>query len=219
MNIYIKRCKLLLAALLLTCCNIAEAQKAGDVITVKREEADKYFRQTEIPDEVFKRMLGKSYPRGCSVKRTDLRYLRLLHVNKEGKTQVGEMVCNKAISADLIEIFSYLYHAGYPIERMVLIDDYGANDERSMEANNTTCFCYRLMTGSKNRVSKHGMGMAVDLNPKDNPYVKSGTIKPKGAKLPPAIDKSSLPYQLFIGKGFSGGGNWKTIKDYQHFER
>lgn len=219
MNIYIIRCRLLLTALLLTCCPIAEAQKAGDVITVTPRDEARYFYSAEIPDEVFQRMQGKSFPKTCTVKRSDLRYLRVLHYNRNGETQVGEMVCNKAVSADLIDIFRRLYDARYPIERMVLIDEYGADDERSMEANNTSCFNFRLMTGSTTRVSKHGLGMAVDLNPLYNPYVKGKTVKPKGAKLPPEITRSSLPYRLFTKHGFKWGGAWKSLKDYQHFEK
>lgn len=216
-RIYIIMCMLALTAAVKP--NISMAQKAGEVINVKPAEADRYFYVQEIPDEVFARMQGKSFPKNCTVKRSDLHYLRVLHINKKGKTQVGEMVCNKSISADLIDIFRKLYKAQYPIERIVLIDEYGADDEKSMEANNTTCFNYRMITGSTTKVSKHGMGLAVDLNPFDNPYIKGKVIKPKGAKRKPDITKSSLPYRLFTEHGFRWGGNWKSLKDYQHFEK
>lgn len=71
------------------------AQKAGDVLPECRTEAEarqraaRYFTGEEIPDEVFRRMRGKSFPAGCTVKRSDLRYLRMLHRNREGRTQVG----------------------------------------------------------------------------------------------------------------------------------
>lgn len=212
---------MLLSAISTSAQKVGEATnvKAGTVISVKTDEADKYFYSQPIPDDVFRRMQGKSFPKHCTIKRSDLRYLHVLHINKEGKAQVGEMVCNKAISADLIDIFRQLYDARYPIERMVLIDEYGADDERSMAANNTTCFNFRLVTGSRTKVSKHGLGMAVDLNPFDNPYVKDKVIKPHGAKKQPDITRSSLPYRLFTQHGFRWGGNWKTLKDYQHFEK
>jgi hypothetical protein len=195
------------------------AQKAGDIINVKPADEEKYFYAQQIPDEVFKRMQGRSFPKNCTVKRSELRYLRVLHINKNGKTQVGEMVCSKSISADLIDIFRKLYKARYPIERMVLVDDYDADDEKSMEANNTTCFNFRMITGSTTKVSKHGMGLAVDLNPFDNPYIKGKVIKPKGAKRQPEITRTSLPYRLFTEHGFRWGGAWKSLKDYQHFEK
>lgn len=200
-------------------CISSSAQKAGDVIDIKQDEVAKYFYATPIHDEVFQRMQGKSFPKNSTTKRSDLRYIKVLHINKDGKTQVGEMVCHKNISADLIDIFRKLYEAHYPIERMALIDDYDANDEKSMAANNTSCFNFRFVTGSRTKVSKHGMGVAVDLNPFDNPYVKGKIVKPHGAKRQPAITLSSLPYRLFTQHGFRWGGNWKTLKDYQHFEK
>lgn len=209
------------------------AQKAGDVLPECRTEAEarqraaRYFTGEEIPDEVFRRMRGKSFPAGCTVKRSDLRYLRMLHRNREGRTQVGEMVCNKAIAGDLLRIFRRLYEEGYRIERMMLIDDYGADDERSMAANNTSCFNFRLVTGSRTRVSKHGMGMAVDINPLYNPYVKGKVVKPAASrpytrdrgKVPMAIQRGDVCHRLFTRHGFSWGGAWRSLKDYQHFEK
>ncbi len=218
-RIYIIMCMLALIPGISPLHTDVMAQKAGDIINVKPADEEKYFYAQQIPDEVFKRMHGKSFPKNCTIKRSDLRYLHVLHINKKGKTQVGEMVCNKSISADLIDIFRKLYKARYPIERMVLVDDYDADDEKSMEANNTTCFNFRMITGSTTKVSKHGMGLAVDLNPLDNPYIKGKVIKPKGAKRQPEITRTSLPYRLFTEHGFRWGGAWKSLKDYQHFEK
>ena len=198
------------------------AWKAGAIVSVKAVERygmDRCFTSEPIPDAVFERMKGKSYPDGCLVKRSELRYLRVLHIDFEGKTHLGEMVCNESIAADLVDIFRQLYAARYPIERMVLVDDYDADDEKSMEANNTTCFNFRMITGSSTKVSKHGMGLAVDLNPFDNPYIKGKVIKPKGAKRQPEITRTSLSYRLFTEHGFRWGGAWKSLKDYQHFEK
>lgn len=177
-------------------------------------------------------MRGKSFGSNCTVKRSELRYLRLLHRNMKGETQVGEMVCNKLIANDLIDIFRKLYQAHYRIERMVLIDDYDADDNRSMNANNTSCFNFRYMTGSTSRISLHGMGLAVDINPLYNPYVsRSGAVSPAKGK-PYAVRKAGvhkslddiiirqgdLCHRLFTQRHFIWGGAWKGLKDYQHFE-
>lgn len=207
----------------IACFLSVHAQKAGDVISVKPKDVPHYFTSSPIPDSVFQRMKGKSFGANCTVSRSSLRYLRVLHCNADGKTQVGEMVCNKAIAADLIDIFRQLYDAHYRIVRMVLIDDYDADDERSMTANNTSCFNFRIMTGSKtNRVSKHGMGLAVDINPRYNPYVKGNKVSPSNAgkyATNPEITRKDLCYRLFTQHGFKWGGAWRTLKDYQHFER
>ncbi len=186
------------------------------------------FSSEEISDEIFARMQGKSFPEECTTSREDLRYLRLAYKDKEGEPHEGEMVCNAAIADKLIDIFRQLYEADYPIERMSLVDDYDADDEMSMSANNTSCFNFRFVSGTT-RVSEHGKGMAVDLNPLYNPYVrgKDGSIIEPAAGTEYAdrtkdfdykIDKEDLAYRLFTENGFTWGGSWKSVKDYQHFE-
>ena len=128
--------------LLMVCSSVATAQTMQG------------FSIQEISDSVFARMQGKSFPAHCTVKRSDLRYLQVLHVDAEGETHRGEMVCNKAIAEDLLEIFQELYRQRYPIERMRLIDDYDADDEQSMRDNNSSSFCYRVVEGST-KLSKH----------------------------------------------------------------
>ena len=113
---------------------------AGTVVTERDVAAygiDKCFVAEEISDAVFARMWNKSYKTNCTVPRSELRYLRVLHRDNKGRILLGEMVCNQAIANDLVEIFRELYKAAYPIERMVLIDEYDADDERSMEQNNS----------------------------------------------------------------------------------
>ena len=189
------------------------------------------FSTQPIPDSVFHRMQGRSWPEGCTIRRADLRYLRLTHVDAESKEHVGEMVCNKAIANDLIEIFKELYRQKYPIQRIRLIDDYEAVDERSMRDNNSSCFCYRKVSGTT-KLSKHAMGMAVDINTLYNPYVRTGKdgrriVEPATATkyvdrrktFPYKIVKGDLLYRLFVQHGFKWGGSWRTMKDWQHFEK
>lgn len=189
------------------------------------------FSAQPIPDSVFHRMQGRSWPEGCIIRRADLRYLRLTHVDAESKEHVGEMVCNKAIANDLIEIFKELYRQKYPIQRIRLIDDYEAVDERSMRDNNSSCFCYRKVSGTT-KLSKHAMGMAVDINTLYNPYVRTGKdgrriVEPATATkyvdrrktFPYKIVKGDLLYRLFVQHGFKWGGSWRTMKDWQHFEK
>lgn len=175
-------------------------------------------------------MQGVSMPKDCPVKRSELRYLKILHVTTDGTTKTGEMICNKSIANDLIDIFRELYKARYVIERIELIDNYGASDDKSMEANNTSCFNFRYMTGSTSRISKHGLGLAIDINPRYNPYVKGNKVSPNSSRpyaynrssrkdIPQKIDRNDLCYKLFIKHGFRWGGAWKSIQDYQHFEK
>lgn len=189
-----------------------------------------YFSQQEIPDTVFVRMMGKSFAEGCTIPREELRYLRVLHYNKEGQELKGELVCHQSIADDLLDIFLELYKAKYPIERMVLIDEYDADDEASMQANNTSAFNFRPVSGM-HRLSRHATGMAIDINPLYNPLVKhrlgQTRVYPSNAttyidrtkEFPYKIVKGDLCYRLFKQHGFRWGGEWKNSKDYQHFEK
>lgn len=202
-----------------------QEEKADMDSTISSED----FYISEITDELFDRMKGKSYKDDCNVPREDLRYIHILHKDLEGNTCEGEMVCHKIIAQDLLEIFEELYLNDYPIERMVLIDEYGADDETSMTANNSSCFNYRVISHTT-KISKHGLGIAVDINPLYNPYTKivDGTriVEPaagepyldREADFPYKIDEDDLCYKLFIEHGFEWGGSWTSAKDYQHFE-
>lgn len=180
------------------------------------------FSASTIPDAVFNKMQGKSFPKGCKTKRSDLRYITLLFVDEKGNTQHGELICNKQIASDIIAIFRELYKQKYPIHSVRLVDEYDGNDEKSMEANNTSSFNYRLT--SNGTLSKHARGMAIDVNPLWNPCIhisdrNAGKIEPSNAKRQHVIDKNDLCYKLFTKHGFKWGGAWRSLKDYQHFEK
>ena len=201
------------------------------LMTVAQTATDSTFLATAIPDSVWTRMQGKTYHQNAYIQRSDLRYLRLHYVDFEGEERVGEMVCNRAIADDLLDIFRQLFEARYPIERIQLPDDFDADDERQMRANNTSCFCFRVIKGSS-KLSAHAQGLAVDLNPLYNPCVKTrrdGTLFIQPSTAAPYVDRSrcfahkidrqDLAYRLFIQHGFSWGGAWRSSKDYQHFEK
>ena len=184
------------------------------------------FSSTSIPDSVAARMRGVSYPADAEIRLVELRYLQLSYIDFEGCPQVGEMVCNQAVAEDLVAIFRALYDARYPIRSMRLIDDFDGDDEASMEADNTSCFNYRRKTGMKS-LSKHALGLAVDVNPLENPYVRGSRVRPAGSAsfadrsrdFPHKIDRNDLCYKLFREHGFSWGGTWRSVQDYQHFEK
>ncbi len=207
--------------------------KAGETVSATEVEQfgeTRCFEAVEIPDNVWKRMQGKTYKPNSDIERKDLRYLRLLHWDYDQRIHLGEMVCNAAIAHELVDIFRQLYQARYPIGRMVLPDNYGADDELQMRDNNTSCFCYRPISGTS-KLSKHALGLAVDLNTLYNPYVgKRGgkrIVQPSTAQAYAdrskafhyKIDKNDLAYRLFTSYGYTWGGSWQTMKDYQHFEK
>ena len=166
-----------------------------------------------------------------AVHAVELDTLTVQHIDANGKTQQGTIICNKAITQDLREIFAELYRQKYPIERIRPISEYDNDDERSMRANNTSCYCYRVVEGSS-KLSKHAQGLAIDINPLYNPCVKrkkDGTLLIQPATGKPYVNRSKsfkykitsqdLCYRLFVQHGFRWGGNWRSLKDYQHFEK
>ena len=199
-------------------------------LSVQSQNHSKGFSVQEIPDSVWNIMQGKTYQPNPVIKRSDLRYLKVMHWDYDEREHQGELICNKIIADKLIAIFQELYQQHYPIEKIRLPEEYDADDNRQMEDNNTSCFCFRTVSGRKN-LSYHARGLAIDINPLYNPYIrtqKDGTriIQPKTATpwcdrkkdFQYKISKGDLCHKLFLQNGFIWGGSWKTQKDYQHFE-
>lgn len=183
------------------------------------------FISQPIPAEIQERMIGNSMPNDIPVPFEALRYLVIPYYDYDGQIQIGEMVCNKDIAKDVLVIFRDLFVARYQINSIRLVDDFDGSDDLSMMANNTSCFNYRTLKGTR-RLSKHASGLAIDLNPLQNPYVRGSRVMPPAAKdcvdrnkaFPHMIDKKDFAYQLFRSHGFVWGGSWMG-KDYQHFEK
>lgn len=209
------------------------SRRPADTVSMRQVEqfgVDRWFYVKEIDAEVFARIYGRSYKHDCTVPLSDLRYLRALHYDADGRILVGEMVCNKAISDDVAAVLRALFEARYPIERMVLIDEYDADDERSMAADNSSSFNFRYISGT-DKLSNHSYGMAVDINPLYNPYVRERngvTIVEPACGEPYAdrdrdfvykIERGDICYREFVKRGFVWGGDWTSLKDYQHFEK
>ena len=188
------------------------------------------FYYYELDDVLIERITGMSYPTEGSdiIGYDDLRYIRILHYDFDGVVQQGELMANVRVADELLEIFYELYEAKYPLTSVKLVGDFGEpfDDGRSMAANNTSMFCYRFVTGTK-KLSRHGYGGAIDINPRLNPYIDGDRIVPEnGIKYadrslgePGMIDHDDLCYQLFIEHGWTWGGDWSGDKDYQHFSK
>ncbi|MCI8326855.1 MAG: M15 family metallopeptidase, partial [Lachnospiraceae bacterium] len=140
-----------------------------------------------------------------------------------------ELIVNHTIAEKVLEIMKELYNYQYPIEKMILIDEYQADDESSMSDNNTSAFNYRVIAGTS-RLSKHGQGLAIDINPRYNPCVKieqdvtivepenGAEFADRNQEFSYKIDANDFCCQLFKKYGFVWGGDWNSLKDYQHFE-
>lgn len=184
-----------------------------------------------VDDDVYNRIIGQSYVENENIGLSDLRYLKMLHYNFDHQIQVGEMICNAAIAEDVINVFREFYEMEYEIYSMYLIDNFwtgdgGSSDTASIDVNNTSCFCYRAVTGGGN-LSNHAYGRAIDINPQQNPYVNDGYCSHENAQQyierygqdPHMVMPGDTWYNTFAKYGFSWGGDWDNPKDYQHFEK
>lgn len=189
---------------------------------------DAFFWVEEISDAVFSRMEGASYGPDCTVPREDLRYVRVLYVDAEGTSHVGELVVNARVADEVCDIFRQLYDAKFPIRKMRLVDDYGGSDEDSCADGNTSAFNYRNIPGT-GVISNHSYGLAIDINTFENPYYipEENHIWPPEAAAyldrtlddPYMIHPGDTCYELFTSHGWQWGGDWATPLDYQHFEK
>lgn len=154
----------------------------------------------------------------------DLRILSLSHWNYAGSVSTGKLVVAAGLANQVVDIFRDLYEAGFPIERMELVDKYDGDDDKSMAANNTSAFNCRLVTGGST-YSEHSYGRAIDINPLVNPYVKGSTVLPpagsayvdRSLDAPGMIHAEDEVVQAFAARGWIWGGSWSSLKDYQHF--
>ena len=180
-----------------------------------------------LPNEISEKIRGRSWKENCPVPLCDLAYVKVSHWNLKNEISSGELIYHKNLAPEIIEIFKELFDAQFPIEKLVLIDTYDANDDLSMADNNSSAFCSREKTGKPGTFSNHSYGGTIDLNPLFNPYVTEDTILPKGAEkfcnreqdIPGLIKEGDCCFQAFIKRGYTWGGNWKSLKDYQHFEK
>lgn len=226
----------------------SEQTNSTDRVTYKEG-----FYYEPLTDKVKERITGISYPvsetdaqdlavpavnllaEGDSpaISYGDLCYVSVLHYDFNGEVQTGELICNKKIAQDFLEIFYELYLNEYQIEKIRLIDEYNGDDTASMSDNNTSCFNYRVVDGTSS-LSKHALGCAIDINPFYNPYIVYGRnedgsdyISPGGSEIYAdrtrnfayKIDENDLCYKLFKAHGFTWGGDWNSCKDYQHFQK
>jgi hypothetical protein len=170
-------------------------------------------------------MSGVSWRPGCPVGFADLRLVTLTYHGFDGRAHTGRLVANKDAAGALVGVFRRLYASRFPIRRMDLVDKYGGDDFRSIEADNTSAFNCRPATGSS-RWSQHAYGRAIDVNPIENPYVTSaGTTSHRAGR--PYLDRSrhrpGMAYdggvlvEAFQAAGWGWGGSWSGVKDYQHF--
>lgn len=205
---------------------VARPGRMGPAPTTS-ERSDPSFQGTisALGPGARSRMRWSWHP-GCPVPLARLRLVTVDHWGFDGRLHVGEIVVNADAAQDVLLVFEALFDARYPIDRMQPVDAYRGDDGRSMAANNTSGFNCRYATGHPGIWSEHAFGLAIDVNPVQNPYVSaSGSVSPprgagfvgRSGRVPGVIHPGDPVVRAFADIGWSWGGSWLATKDYQHF--
>ncbi|PYS51439.1 MAG: D-alanyl-D-alanine carboxypeptidase [Acidobacteria bacterium] len=206
-----------LAVALTASISLAQTQRRG---TLKHPVIDSRMTEKEAfdgldpkcPEEIRKRQ----------------RLVTVKHYSMDGQIHQGQLVVDEELVSDVKKVFALALKEHFPIYSVIPISDKRFrkdnrwDDELSMEANNTSAFNYREITGG-GRISNHAYGRAVDINTFLNPYIKGETVLPHGAHYDPKVEGTFTAdnpiVREFLRLGWSWGGNWTSPIDYQHFEK
>lgn len=216
----------------------------GDIVNF----SDFIFESYDIKkgDNIYNRIYGRSYIENNYISLNNLIYIKLLHYDYNSNVKVGELIINKVIINEIKEVFKRLFDIKYQIYSMKLIDDFWIEndlvktDRNSIINNNTSAFCYRNIM-NKNELSNHALGIAIDINPYDNPcvprnidgsfdysllteYEKNTLInrEEKAKTNQHLITLEDIICDIFRSVGFECGGIWPKLSnlkacDWQHF--
>lgn len=152
----------------------------------------------------------------------NLALVNVKYYSFDRKIHQGQILVHRALSSEIALIFQKLLDRKVLIEKVLPVAYFKNSDELSMANNNTSSFNFRRISG-KNQLSKHAYGLAIDINPSFNPFIGRGVVMPRGSSYDPnsphAITKNSDIYKIFKSHGWQWGGEWNSVKDYQHFEK
>lgn len=174
-----------------------------------------------IPDEVLTR---STWQEGCPVAVADLAYVVMTFWGFDDQAHTGEMIVNAPQADNIVAVFEKLYEARFPIEEMRVVSPADLEAKPTGDGNNTASFVCRAVTGGS-RFSEHAYGLAIDLNPFHNPYRRGDLILPelavdyldRSTAKPGVVVAGDVAVEAFAAIGWSWGGDWRSLKDYQHF--
>jgi hypothetical protein len=218
---------ILVASILIATALPGPARSAAPSPTAALARPEYVATISRLPDGLRAWMNGVSWRPGCPVPLRKLRVIVLRYWGFDRQAHMGRLVVHARVATRIAGAFGRLYEVSYPIRRMRLVDYYGADDRTSMEHDNTSAFNCRWRAGQPGVWSQHAYGRAIDINPVENPYVWSGGVSPwNGA---PYVDRSDrrrgmifhgdAVWWAFRARGWEWGGDWTSVKDYQHFSQ
>ena len=212
-----------------TCGACTCTQSTGSEGCVPEEDGEEicfprfHARALPLSDALRSSMTGVSWHEGCPVNLDDLTELEMSHWGFDGEIHQGSLIVASEVAETVSSALEHAYDWRFAIERMEPVYLFKGSDDASMAANNTSAFNCRAVTGGS-RWSQHSYGNAIDINPVQNPYVAGSTIlPPEGAEyidrdpaVPGLIVDPGPLTGAFLRKSWGWGGNWSSLKDYQH---
>jgi len=184
-----------------------------------------------LPAPLEADLTGTYWRAGCPVPLTQLRLLTVTHWGFDGKQRTGQLVVDKTAAAPLSSVFKQLYTLRVPIRHMLLSDSYGPKSAQPADGDVSGSFECRQAAASPcskktttTHWSNHAYGLAIDLNPVENPYVGCSRTRQRSSL--PYLDRSRLRpgmvtpavVKAFRSIGWGWGGAWTgSTKDYMHF--
>ena len=188
--------------------------------------ADAPYRSSAEPiDAALAARMGDTWQPGCPVALSDLRHLTLSFWGFDGKPHTGELVVNASAAADVRKVFGRLFEVRFPLEEVRIVEPADLAAEPTGDGNTTAAFVCRPVRGSTTTFSAHSYGLAVDINPFQNPYKKGDSVLPELASAyldrsrarPGMIRKGDAVTRAFAEVGWTWGGSWSSTKDIMHF--
>jgi hypothetical protein len=178
---------------------------------------------TPAPAAVLARSTWKQ---GCPVGPQDLAWVRLTFAGFDGRRHTGELLVNRSVAGDLVSVFRTLYDQRFPLEELRITRADELDAPPTGDGNDTGVFACRPTTGGSS-YSQHAYGLAIDVNPFQNPYEKGDVVLPelassyldRGRVRPGMITADGPVVRAFAGIGWEWGGAWNSLKDYQHFSQ
>jgi len=183
------------------------------------------FRSTVVPiSPAVRARMGETWKPGCPVGLGDLRYVTVSFRGFDGRAHTGELVVNRRVAAEVVSVFARLYRARFPIEELRLVTTADLRAHPTGDGNNTAAFVCRAARG-QTRWSAHAYGLAVDVDPFQNPYRRGDLVLPELAsayldradRRPGMIRPGGPATAAFAAVGWTWGGTWRSPRDLMHF--
>jgi hypothetical protein len=178
----------------------------------------------DVPADVLAR---STWEPGCPVAADDLAYVRLTFWGFDDRRHTGELLVNRSVAADVVGVFRRLFAARFPFEQLGIASRADLDAAPTGDGNGTGAFVCRPSTGSASTYSQHAYGLAIDVDPFQNPYTKGDLVLPELASSylardrvrPGMITPHGVVVRAFASIGWTWGGTWHSLKDYQHFSQ